>query len=153
MISYLEISNSGYAPQINHRIKRYYGPKGQRPLIDDLLDSVFFPLSGRIPSATFVVDGLDECERDEMHKIFRAFRKLVQTSRHRIFISGREVLDVGNSIEGSVELPISSLDTIVDIRRFIDWRIDEKMRERLLTGNKDMLEKVKRRLNDKADRM
>lgn len=99
------------------------------------------------------MDGLDECERDEIHKVFRAFRKLVQTSKHRVFISGREVLEVGNSIESSVELPISSLDTIVDIRRFIDWRIDEKMRERLLTGNKELLDEVKRRLNDKADRM
>jgi hypothetical protein len=153
MISYLEITKSQCAAQIKRRIKQYYGPRGQRPVVDDILDDVFFPLSESIAPATYVVDGLDECEPVEMHKVFRAFRKIVQAGIHRIFVSGRELLNVSNSIKDSTELPISSSDTLDDIRRFIDWKIDEKMRERPLTESKDMLTEVKRRLNEKADRM
>lgn len=99
------------------------------------------------------MDGLDECEPVEMHKILRAFRKIIQAGVHKIFISGREILNVTNSIKDSIELQISSSDALDDIRRFIDWRMDEKMTERVLTENTGVLEEVKRRLNERADRM
>ena len=99
------------------------------------------------------MDGLDECETVEMHKILKAFRRIIQAGEHRIFISGRETLHVSNSIKDTVELPISSSDTMEDIRRFIDWRVEEKMTERSLTEHSAILEDVKRTLNDKADRM
>jgi hypothetical protein len=153
MISYFEITKQNYPPQVKQRVKKYYGPKGQKPIIDDLLDDIIFPLSRVISPTTFMVDGLDECEPSEFYKVFKALRKLVQSGVHKIFVSGRKILEVGNSIEGSIELPILSTDTIDDIRRLIDWKIDEKMRERRLTESQDMLDEVKRRLNDKADRM
>ncbi|KEF54086.1 uncharacterized protein A1O9_09881 [Exophiala aquamarina CBS 119918] len=153
MISYLEITKSQCAPQIKRRIKQYYGPKAQRPVVDDILDDIFFPLSESFSSATYVVDDLDECEPVEIHKVSRAFRKVSQAGIHRVFISGREILSVSNSVKDSVELPISSSDSLSDIRRFIDWRIDEKMAERPLTEKTEILEEVKRCLNEKADRM
>lgn len=153
MISYFEIRKMNYTPQVKSRIKKYYGPRGQRPSLDDLLDYVIFPLSGSLSSAIFILDGLDECETSDLHSVFKALRRLIQSGMHRVFISGREVLDVRNSIDGSVELPISSSDTVDDIRRFIDWKIAEKMRERPLTQDNDLLNEVKHRLNDKADRM
>lgn len=153
MISYFEMTKMCYPPQVKSRIKKFYGPRGQKPILDDLLDDVIIPLSRSLSSAIFVVDGLDECEASDLLSVLQAMRGLIQSGLHRLFISGREVLDVRNSINGSVEIPISSSDTVDDIRRFIEWKIAEKMRERQLTEDKAMLSEVKRSLNDKADRM
>jgi hypothetical protein len=40
-----------------------------------------------------------------------------------------------------------------DIRKFINWKIEEKMRERKLTENERVLQDIKSKLNERADRM
>jgi hypothetical protein len=71
----------------------------------------------------------------------------------KVFISGREALDVTNAIPGAITVVISDKNNREDIRRFIEWRIEEKMQERQLTEKKGLLQDIKRKLNEKADRM
>jgi len=71
----------------------------------------------------------------------------------KVFISGRETLDVTNSIPDSVTIVISDESNREDISRYIEWRIEEKMRERQLTEKQSVVEDIKRKLNEKADHM
>jgi hypothetical protein len=57
------------------------------------------------------------------------------------------------TIPSSKRLVISDEDNRGDICRFIEWKIGEKMRERRLTEKESVLEEIKSRLNEKADRM
>jgi hypothetical protein len=122
-------------------------------LFEEVIDEIFVPLCNLLPSTTYVVDGLDECEPKETQKILQTFQKMVSQHGTRIFISGREALDVTNSVSNSTAIVISDEDNREDICRFIEWKIGEKMRERRLTEKESVLEDIKNKLNEKADRM
>lgn len=140
-------------------VKRFYGPKQPHPpSFGEVIDKVFVPLceflTELLPSVTYIVDGLDECEMGEERKVLSTFQKIV--SHHappRIFISGREGLNVPNFIQGSATIRVSNEDSKGDIYRFIEWRINEKMQERQLTEDENVLQDVKSKLNERADRM
>ena len=99
------------------------------------------------------MDGLDECEQNEIQRVLKTFREMESMPDHKILISGRETLNLKTAFSDVVELPISNEDIIQDIRRFIDWRIDEKMKQRRLTETTEVVEEIRECLNDKADRM
>jgi hypothetical protein len=134
-------------------VKRFYGPKRHYPKFEEIIDEIFVPLSKLLPSTTYVVDGLDECELKEIRKVLKTFQKMISQHGTRVFISGRESLDVTNSISNSIAVVISDEDNKEDICRFIEWRIEEKMRERQLTEKESVLQDIKNKLNEKADRM
>lgn len=153
MIGYLEMTRKQCPLRVIDNVKRFYGPKGDYPNFEEIIDEIFEPLRMLLPCATYVVDGLDECELDEVRKVLKTFRKMMSQQAPKIFISGREVLDIKNSIQGSAAVVILGEDTRDDIRRFIEWRIEEKMRERQLTEKESVLQDIKNKLNEKADRM
>jgi hypothetical protein len=110
-------------------------------------------LSELLPSTTYVVDGLDECQLQKTRKVLKVFQKILSQHGTRVFISGRETLEVTNSIPDSIAVVISDEDNREDIRRFIEWKIEAKMREKQLTEKESVLQDVKRELNEKADHM
>ena len=153
ILGYLDMTAKKAPPRIISYVKRFYGPKRHYPKFEEVIDEIFVPLCKLLPSTTYVVDGLDECELKETQKILKTFQKMVSQHGARIFISGREALDVTNSISNSTAIVISDEDNREDICRFIEWRIEEKMRERQLTEDESVLQEIKRELTDKADRM
>lgn len=70
-----------------------------------------------------------------------------------MFISGRETLDVNTPIHDSFMIQISNEDVREDIRWFIEQRIGERMQDRKLTENENVLQDMKDKLNERADRM
>lgn len=153
ILGYLDMTKKQVPLRITSYVKRFYGPKRQYPKFEEIVDEIFVPLSKSLPSTTYVVDGLDECELEEIRKVLKTFQKMISQHGTRVFISGREALDVTNSISNSIAIVISDEDNRDDICRFIDWRIGEKMRERQLTEKESVLQDIKRKLNEKADRM
>jgi hypothetical protein len=153
IISYLDMTGKQCPLRIISYIKRFYGPKRHYPEFEEIIDEIFVPLSELLPNTIYVVDGLDECELKEVRKVLKAFQKMISQYGTRIFISGREALDVTNSIPDSIAVVMSDEDNREDIRRFIEWRIGEKMWERQLTEKESVLQDIKIKLNEKADRM
>jgi hypothetical protein len=153
ILGYLDMTGKQVPLRIKSYVKRFYGPKRQYPKFEETVDEIFVPLSKLLPSTTYVVDGLDECELEEIRKVLKTFQKMIAQHGTRVFISGREALDVTNSISNSIAIVISDEGNRDDICRFIDWRIEEKMRERQLTEKESVLQDIKRKLNEKADRM
>ncbi len=153
ILGYLDMKKKQFPLRIISYVKRFYGPKRHYPKFEEVIDEIFVPLSQLLPSAMYVVDGLDECEPEEVQKVLKTFQKMMLRPGTKVFISGREALDVANSIPGSITVVISDENNREDICRFIEWRIEEKMRERQLTEKKSLLRDIKRKLNEKADRM
>ena len=134
-------------------IKRFYGPKRYHPSFEETIDDIFIPLSELLPTTMYVVDGLDECELKEVQKILKTFRKLMSLHSLKVFISGREGLNVTTAILDSIAICISNEDNREDIHRFIEWRIEEKMLEKQITEKECVLQDIKSKLNERADRM
>ena len=153
ILGYLDMNQKQFPLRIISYVKRFYGPKRHYPKFEEIIDEIFVPLSELLPGAIYVVDGLDECEPEEVRKVLRTFQRMTLQPGTKVFISGREALDVTNSIPGSTAVVISDENNREDIRRFVEWGIEEKMRERQLTEKKSLLQDIKRKLNEKADRM
>ena len=153
ILGYLYMTRNPCPSRIVSCVKQFYGYKRYPPSFDEVIDEIFLPLSALLPSTTYVVDGLDECEPEQVREILKAFQKMGSRRGPRIFISGREALDVASSIPGSNTIRILEEHHKQDIRKFINWRIEEKMRERKLTEDKRVLRDIKRKLNGRADRM
>jgi hypothetical protein len=153
ILSYLDMTGEQCPLRIISYIKRFYSPKRHYPEFEEIIDEIFVPLSELLPNTIYVVDGLDECELKEVRKVLKTFQKMISQYGTRIFISGRDALDVTNSIPSSIAIVISDEDNREDICRFIEWRIGEKMSERQLTEKESVLQDIKSKLNEKADRM
>jgi hypothetical protein len=153
ILGYLDMAGKQIPLRIISYVKRFYGPKRHHPKFEEIIDEIFIPLSELLPNTIYAVDGLDECELKEIRRVLKTFQKMMSQHGTRIFISGREALDVTNSISNSIAVVISDEDNREDISRFIEWRIREKMRERQLTEKESVLQGIKSELNEKADRM
>lgn len=155
MLSFLDTTEQSYPSEVASCLRHYFGQRALCLTLDEIIAKIFIPLSRLLQHGTYIVDGLDECPAVEVHKVLKVFRKL--QSDHdlnlRIFISGRESLDVSHSIPGSSTIYISNQNAKRDICEFIEWKIEDKMCERRLTDNEDILQVIKTTLLDKADRM
>ncbi|KAK2791301.1 hypothetical protein FQN52_004978 [Onygenales sp. PD_12] len=150
IIGYL---GNGCPEEIRNHVKRFYGPKHYRPNFEEITSKIFIPLTKRLPDITYAVDGLDECEPMEVQKVLKTFRQVIALKGPRVFISGRDCLDVEHSIPGSIRIRIADGDNSEDINNFINWKIEEKMLERQLTEDESVLQEIKNELNKRADRM
>jgi len=153
ILGYLIMTRNPCPSRIVSYIKQFYGYKRYPPSFDEVIDEIFLPLSALLPSATYIVDGLDECEPEQVREILKTFQKMGSRRGPRIFISGREALDAASSIPGSNTIRISEEYHKEDIRKFINWKIEEKTRERKLTEDERVLQDIKSKLNERADRM
>ncbi|RDW59302.1 uncharacterized protein DSM5745_10997 [Aspergillus mulundensis] len=143
ILGYLARIRKPCPSRISTNLKELYGP-GKWPLSPrEMIDEVFLPVCRFVPDAIFIVDGLDECDRHHVVQVLDVFRTLVLENKTRILISGREGLDVTQAITGSRTLTIANHGNGSDILRFIDWKIDEKMRDRSLTDNPAMLRNIR----------
>ena len=61
-------------------------------LFRSYIKQIFVPLSELLPSTVYVVDGLDECELEAVHKVLKPSRKMMSQHSTRVYISGREAL-------------------------------------------------------------
>ena len=153
LLNYLDTYEIDWSHDITTYLLRFFGPKSSPPTFDEVIERIFIPLSKLVARATYVIDGLDECEAGEASKVLRVFRRLTLRGEVRFLVSGRESLDVTQSISGSIKISISEKHAREDVQEFVNWRIAERMQERQLTENSRLLEEIKKTLIDKADRM
>lgn len=153
ILGYLYVIGKPCPSRIVSYVKRFYGPKRYHPSFEETIDNIFVPLSEELPTTIYVVDGLDECELEEVRKVLKTFRRLMSPHGPKVFISGREGLNVTTAIPDSIAICISNEDNRGDIHRFIEWRIEEKMLEKQITEKESVLQDIKSKLNERADRM
>lgn len=160
MIAYLDMLRQPCPYEIQAAITRYFGHRSTVPVFEEVFRDIFLPLHKHFvehihdTSATYVIDGLDECERAEWQPVLRACRLLLQKGDARVFISGREDLDVSNPELHLYRINIMEKDVRNDIRTFVDWKMGEKNRDNgQLSTNEALVSDISNTLNDKAHLM
>jgi hypothetical protein len=149
LLDHLSSLEAPFPPEIASCLQQFYSPKAIPPNFDELIDKIFIPLSKLLPQTVYAVDGLDECEPAEIQMVL----KVVREHSLRIFISGRENLNVEHCVPNSSVMRISEEHVNGDIRQFVEWKIKGKMFERKITENGSLLQNIKKTLASKADRM
>jgi hypothetical protein len=149
LLDHLSSVEAPFPSKIASCLRQFYSPEALPPNFDELIDKIFIPLGKLLPQTVYVVDGLDECEPAEIQMVL----KVVRRCNLRIFISGRENLNVEHCVPNSSVIRISEEHANEDIRQFIEWKIKGKMLERKITENGSLVQNIKSTLVSKADRM
>ncbi|KAI9933784.1 hypothetical protein MW887_004856 [Aspergillus wentii] len=153
MLGHLDSMKKPCPPRVRDSIKQLCCPKRNPPTTREIIDEIFFPFCELLPRTTYVADGIDECDPKEVIETLKTFREVTLRHGTKVLISGREDLDVAQFVSGCIKMTMSENDTRRDIRRFIEWKIEEKMWERELTKDQSLLQDVKSKLNGNAERM
>jgi nucleoside phosphorylase len=154
IIGYLDMIQKPCPEHVISCVKRFYGPKQDVPSFLEIMHGIILPLCEILPGLVLVVDGLDECEQGEVLLVCEGIRLVLKMNSTRVLISGRESLAVTDRIQGSAKINLSEREGRSDIiRKFIEWKIDNKMRERSITERTSVLQTIKDRLFEKAGNM
>ena len=153
LIGHIAKSAQSWPTKIVSSIKQLYGLQRTTPHFNIMIKEIFLPLTQLMSSVTFLVDGLDECEPKEVVAVLDTFSTVIKQPRIKVFISGREVLNVTNAIPVSIRINISADENRDDLRRFIDFRITKKMHVRKITGSTELLSQIKATLYQEAKQM
>jgi hypothetical protein len=153
LLGYIEQSNKSCPSVIVSRIQEFYSPKKRCPSIQELINEILIPLYKLAKCVTFLVDGLDECSRQETLDILMGFRQLLKFPSCRVFISCREEVNVLRGVPGSVRIWITREHTKADMGVFLDKEIDMRQYDRPISDNQVVLDHIKQELLSKADGM
>ncbi|KAF2997863.1 hypothetical protein E8E13_002871 [Curvularia kusanoi] len=156
MIAYLDALKLECASNIQTSLTRYFGPKARPPTLDEVFKKCFlrlhsFMIAHRIP-VLYLIDGLHECEGDEINQVLQRFQELVSYGDAKVFITSREVPHVTDFITYTITVVIAAEDTQEDIRKLIDWKMSSQQ-HRVLQNNDKLARSVKRALNNRAHLM
>lgn len=153
MLGYIERSNKSCPSVVVSRIQEFYGPNKRRPDIQELINEIIIPLYELAKGVTFLLDGLDECSRQETLNVLMGFRQLLKFSSCRVFISCREEVNVLRGVPGSVRIWITREHTKADMEIFLNKEIETRQYDRPISDNQAVLDHIKQELLSKADGM
>ncbi|PLB54061.1 hypothetical protein P170DRAFT_7759 [Aspergillus steynii IBT 23096] len=140
-------------PQARSLIKRFYGNDQQIPTFREIIHEILVPLCQSQSGIILVMDGLDECDRSQTLMVLGALRETAEQSPVRIFVSGREGLDLPGAIPNCNTINMADEGSKADLRAFVEWKIHMKVKERQLTENESILEEIAETLIGKAGHM
>jgi hypothetical protein len=144
---------------VQEDIWKFFGKRRSVLDFDDLAD-IFSRLVTHTPEVIYVIDGLDEFDEKEVKKVLRIVRQLfgskTQRNGSRMLIFSRDqiapYLDIIQFVPGTVRISTSD-NNRKDIQLYIETVIKDKMDDRELTNNSDLIEETKRRLLEGASGM
>lgn len=153
IVNHLDEIKKSYSSDIHLCLRRFRSTRSSPPTYNEIIDKIFLPLNQLLDHPVYIVDGLDECDSGNIQNILEVFRRLIKQSNTRVFIVGRESLDIKRSIPDSSTIYISQEYIKDDIREFVERKIEDKMRERQLTEQENLVRDIKETLIELADRM
>ncbi|KAH8432790.1 uncharacterized protein LDX57_010417 [Aspergillus melleus] len=153
IVGHLDLFQIACPGPIRSFIKRFYETDQQIPTFREIIHEIFLPLCQSRPGIIFVMDGLDECNRSQTLKVFEALREISKLRSVKVFVSGREGLDMTGAIPGCATINIADDGNNDDLRAFVDWKIQIKMKERQLTESESVLQEIKAKLLERAGHM
>jgi len=126
------------ADSIQRELRQFYSESrldASEPTLDDCEKYLLKFISVYLKT-TLILDALDECERDQRHKLINYFHAfLAKTTRPvKIFVSSRPDSDIKNTFKDVASVEIQATDNYDDISKFISSKIAEH--EKWKTMNK-----------------
>lgn len=129
------------------------GPAGTREL-GDILEQVIEPLT----TTLVVVDGLDECSKQERNLLLKTLQKLTCSDhgKIKIFIASRS--NIEREIKGyfvyQFQMSMNSAEVRSDIDTYIDDALEDKLNDgELQIGNTSLLSDISKALKEGAQGM
>ncbi|KAK1148149.1 hypothetical protein N8T08_010791 [Aspergillus melleus] len=150
IVGHLDLFQIACPGSIRSFIKRFYETDQQIPTFGEIIHEIFVPLCQSHPGIIFVMDGLDECDRSQTLKVFEALREISKLRSVKVFVSGREGLDMAGAIPGCATINIADDGNNDDLRAFVEWKIQIKLNERQLTESESVLQEIREKLLEKA---
>ncbi|MCJ1384883.1 hypothetical protein MMC17_008001 [Xylographa soralifera] len=131
---------------------RYGGPERDIEDIAEIFSGLFYYLK----AATYIIDGLDEFEHEEINHVLRIFRDLLSNAtQQKLYLSSRKELhhaiDIAHMLPNTTQILMSQSDSLEDIRLYIETKIADQSRK--LTDNAALIEDVKSQLLNRAHGM
>jgi hypothetical protein len=156
MIAYLDSLDLRCATNVKLSLTRYFGLGARPPTLDEIFRECFLRLHSlmtahRIP-ILYLIDGLHECEANEIDEVLQRIQELISLGNVRIFITSREGPPIRGYVLDAATISIRAEDTKEDIRKFIDWKMSSQHHD-LLNSDDKLARGVKKALNDRAHLM
>ena len=153
MLTHLESTSRSCPLAIESYLRQYCGPNKDHSDLDEMIENAFIPLTSVIGRVKLVVDGLDECNNKEVQEVLKIVRGFMKEPGRKAFISGRASLDIVNSVPGSLCIHISEEHAVSDISGYIRWKLEEKMLERRIVDDLEVLAEIETTLLENAEQM
>ena len=142
--------------ELEASIKALYGPDSAPPSHEEMVTIVLLPLLKLFPNPFMLVDGLNESGARDSTAILEGFCSILAEPEcsARVFISGRDELNVTERIPGAVRVWIDSSKNEADIERVTQYQIDRCMRTcRTISDNPETVKLIETTLIAKAKGM
>ena len=152
---FLERKNKSCPPAVIAQILEFYGSGKRRPDAQEVISEILIPLYHIVEGSgiTFLVDGVDECSRQEILDILDGLRQLLRLRSCKVFICCREELSILCRIPNANHIRITAKDTKADLEVFIDDEIERIQFNSPLSSNKAVLDSIRREILKRADGM
>ena len=140
---------------VMEKLKELYRYGGPERDLEDIVE-IFSGLFHHLKAATYIIDGLDEFEHEEINHVLRVFRDLLyNTSQQKLYLSSRKELhhniDIAHILPDIKQVFISQSDSLEDIQLYIETKIADQSRK--LTDDLVLMEDVKFQLRSRAHSM
>jgi hypothetical protein len=152
---YLERNNKSCPPAVIAQILEFYGSGKRRPDVQELIDEILIPLYLIVEGSgvTFLVDGVDECSRQEIIEILNGLRQLLRLRSCKVFICCREEVSILRGMPKANHIRITARDTKADLEVFVDDEIERMPYDSSLSSNKVVLNSIRCEILKRADGM
>jgi hypothetical protein len=148
LCEFLALRSKAYPDDILESIMRHFGPKSMEPDFEDLKE-IFIRLFHYVPNTTYILDGLDALDPKDAKSILGCFRLLFCGSttqvRSQIMILSRDqipgYINLSTFMPGTCQIS-TSFNNVKDIENYIEARITDKMLDRKLTSNSQLLKEI-----------
>lgn len=148
LCEFLVLKSKAYPDDILKSITKYFGQKSMEPDFEDLKE-IFIRLFHYVPNTTYILDGLDALHPKDAKSILDCFRLLFygSTAQHgsQIIMLSRDQIpgyfNLSTFIPGTRQIS-TSFNNMKDINNYIQARIMDKMLDRKLTINSQLLEEI-----------
>lgn len=131
-----------------------YGNSISRPTISQVVTELVIPLCTRLPDVTLLIDGIDECRREEANLVWQWLGKLLKEIPARVLITSEDQTDVPRRLKG---FDFSRIRVDQQNQKDLDMCIDEHIARKSGPGQlyceKLVREGIKTKLREKAKGM
>ncbi|KAF8241688.1 hypothetical protein K440DRAFT_591719, partial [Wilcoxina mikolae CBS 423.85] len=142
------------SPDIQRLLEAILGPNGNREPDAGEMETLIIKLCGKLGNVFFIIDGIDEVERNDRRVVLR-FLKNIGQSRLGIqfFVAGQPEVDMTMVFGNCHAVRLSPQDLQTDIKTFIDFQVEKEYSGVLSVCEPDLINTVKLVLATKAQGM
>jgi len=139
------------SPGILSALEKAYGNEISRPDVSQVITDLLLPLCSHLPQITLVIDGVDECKQSELRLIWEGLDRIFKNVHAKVLISSEDQINL--HLKGFDRIRIDQQYNKADIDTYVDEQIAGLSGPDQLFGDEGSREKIKIRLQEKADGM